>query len=315
MIMRLGQIRFFVQHASFLVLMYGGRFGVHLGYSLPCFACPYVAGCGGACYLMGLQGYFIGLAMPLPAMFSMWGLKALGWLLLFVLLVAVLGKTWCGWICPFGTLSDWLGTLRRKLGVRESRMSPPGGLRLGWIKYALLAYLAVLPPFVAAGLLPPDFSLPFCNICPGKSLLPLFAGETRYLALDFTNSTTLAFSVLLVAITGIVVVGMFFRDRFFCAFCPLLALMHLLKPVTALRLVKEPDLCIGCGTCRRVCAMEVERVYLEKEKHDVQDGDCTDCLQCVETCAADRALGVTFLGKRIFSSSRRYASRLLKRML
>lgn len=55
--MPLTRARYLVQHLSFVVLMYGGRFGVNLGPALPCFACPYVAGCGGYCYLMGLQTY------------------------------------------------------------------------------------------------------------------------------------------------------------------------------------------------------------------------------------------------------------------
>lgn len=312
--MRLGQLRFLVQHLSFFILMYGGRVGLRLGSALPCFACPYVKGCAGYCYLMGLQGPWIGLGMPLAAATGVWGLRALGWLLVFVLLVVVLGKIWCGWICPFGTISDWVGTARRKLGIRESRLSPRGETRYGWIKYALLAYLVVVPPMVSAGWLPPDFSLPFCNICPGKSLLPLFAGETKYLSLDFTNAVTLVFSTLLVVITAVMVVGMFFRDRFFCPFCPLLAMMHLLKPITLLKLDKRPEACTGCGTCRRVCSMEVERVYLEKTMNDVQDEACINCFACAESCASDDALRARFAGKSLFASSRRYASKILRRL-
>ena len=43
------------QAASFLLLTYGGRAGIHLGFALPCFSCPYVGGCGGYCFLMLFQ--------------------------------------------------------------------------------------------------------------------------------------------------------------------------------------------------------------------------------------------------------------------
>ena len=296
------------QPFAFAALMYGGRFGLRLGPAVPCFACPYVAGCGGQCYLMGLQGVY-GFGLGWTALAGPAGWRALGWLAVFVLLVAVFGKLWCGWICPFGTLSDWIGGVRRKLGIRESRLLPDGRPRWGWVKYTLLGLLAVVPPLATIGWLPGDFYLPFCNICPGKSLLPLFAGDTTYLSLNVTNGVTLGFSIVLLVVTGIVLVGLFFRDRVFCRFCPMLALIHLLKPLTALRLVKQPECCTGCGNCRRNCMMEIERVYREKEKSDVQDGACVGCMRCAETCPSDGALGVKWLRWTLFRGSRRQAAR------
>jgi len=308
--MPVSRVRLMAQHLSFVILTYGGRFGLSLGPALPCFSCPYVSGCGGYCYLMGLQGY-IGFGLGAGA-FGWAGLKALGYFALFVLLAAVLGKAWCGWVCPFGLVQDWLAGLRQKLGLRESRLSPPTLDRLGWIKYALLAYLAFIPMLVAAGWLHPDFNLPFCNICPAKALMPLFAGEVKYLSLDLTNAVTTGFSASLLAISGAVLAGSFFKDRFFCLFCPLLALIHLLKPLTALRLVKAPQLCHGCGACRRVCPMDIERVYRERERADVQAGACLNCGRCLEACPTDRSLSFNWFGFRLLSSSRRLALGLRK---
>ncbi|MDR1045473.1 MAG: 4Fe-4S binding protein [Candidatus Adiutrix sp.] len=302
MAVTLRSLRWAVQHLSFALLIYGGRFGVSLGPALPCFACPYVAGCGGYCYLMGLQGY-IGFGMTLAAVGGPRLLAALGWLAVFIMLVAFLGKACCGWICPFGLVQDWLTALRNKLGIRERRLSPGAKSALAPLKYALLVYLALVPPLVTIGLLPEDFSLPFCNICPGKSLLPLFVGEARYLGLDMNNFVTFAFSLTLLIITGLMLVGMFFKARFFCLFCPLLALIHLLKPLTVLRLVKAPELCLGCGNCRRACPMAIEEVYQEKISPDVQTGECLNCGACLEACPTDSALKLKFL-KYGFSSSR-----------
>ena len=304
--MRLTPLRLLVQHLSFVVLMYGGRFGVNLGPALPCFACPYVPGCGGYCYLMGLQS-FIGFGLSWTALFGFEAWRVLGWFLVFAGLVALLGKTWCGWVCPFGLVQDWLSALRRRLGWRESRISAPAMDRLGWIKYILLAYLVLVPPLVTVGLVHPDFYLPFCNICPAKPLLPLLAGRAQFLALDLTNAVTLAFTALSLSIAGGMMVGMFFKDRFFCLFCPLLALIHLLKPLTALRLVKAPHLCHGCGACRRACPMDIEKVHQERERADVQTGPCLNCGRCLESCSADGSLNFKWLKFRLLSSSRNRA--------
>ncbi|MDR0576143.1 MAG: 4Fe-4S binding protein [Candidatus Accumulibacter sp.] len=296
-----GRLRQGAQYLSFALLMYGGRLGLHLGPALPCFGCPFVPGCGGYCYLMGLQGY-IGFGMNAAALAGMGLWRALGWMLAFTLLVALLGKTWCGWICPFGLLQDWLAALRKRLGVRERLISTPAMERLAWVKYGFLVYMAVIPPLATMGFLPEDFHLPFCNICPGKSILPLFAGETKYLALNLDNAVTFGFSLALLCMTGVTLVGMFFKDRFFCIFCPLLALIHLLKPLTALKLVKTPSACVGCGNCRRACPMNIEAV--EKDRENVQTGECLDCARCVESCPSSAALGLRFGNIPLIVSSR-----------
>ncbi|MCL2789106.1 MAG: 4Fe-4S binding protein [Desulfobulbus sp.] len=312
--MRLTSLRFLVQHLGFIVLMYGGRFGVNLGPALPCFACPYVVGCGGHCYLMGLQGY-IGFGLSWTALSGFDGWRVLIWFLIFAGSVVLLGKAWCGWLCPFGLVHDWLSALRRRLGWREALIAASTMVRLGWIKYGLLAYLILVPPLVTVGWLHPDFKLPFCNICPAKPLLPLLAGQPQYLSLDCTNAVTLGFTALSLLIAGGMLVGMFLKDRFFCLFCPLLALIRLLKPLTALRLVKTPQLCHGCGTCRRVCPMDIEEVYQEQEQTDVQAGTCLNCGRCLESCPVDGALHFNWFGRRLFSSSRRLALRLVGKKL
>jgi polyferredoxin len=310
--MKVRNARSAVQHLGFLVLMYGGRLGIRLGSAVPCFVCPFVPGCGGYCYLMGLQGY-IGFGMSWGTVTGFGGLIALFWFGVFVFLVALFGKLWCGWVCPFGLIQDWMTALRRKLGVRERQIAPPLRRQLALIKYGLLVYIAAIPPLITMNLLSDSFYLPFCNICPGKSLLPLFAGETRYLALNFDNGVTLAFSLALLIITGIMLVGMFFKDRFFCVFCPLLALIHILKPITALKLFKAPEVCTGCGNCRRICPMDVEEVYRQRTSNDVQSDECLDCVRCAESCPADGAIGLRFLKFKLFLSSRAYTADLRKK--
>jgi polyferredoxin len=307
MALRIGGIRTAAQHLSFAALIYGGRIGVNLGSAVPCFACPFVSGCGGQCYLMGLQG-FIGFGMSVGALQGALFFRALGWLALFILLAALFGKLWCGWVCPFGLVQDWLTALRKRLGIRERIITGGVKKKLAPLKYLLLIYMISLPPLVTLGLLHQDFYLPFCNICPGKSLLPLFTGNVQYLALNFNSGVTLGYSIALLVITGIMLIGMFFKERFFCLFCPMLALIHLLKPLTALRLVKKPQACTGCGTCTAACPMGIDIPYKERVRRDIQSELCLDCLRCTESCPAPKALSLTFFKLRLFSSSRRYAA-------
>ncbi|MDR2338659.1 MAG: 4Fe-4S binding protein [Deltaproteobacteria bacterium] len=294
--------RIIVQHLSFVILMYGGRFGIQLGPAVPCFACPYVSGCGGQCYLMGLQGY-IGFGLTLNELMGYQGLRALAYFLLFAFLVVMLGKLWCGFVCPFGLFQDWITWLRRKLGFPEGKFSPETLKALGPIKYILLGWLMVGPVLINLGLLHSDFYLPFCSICPGKPILPLFALETQYFAIDSTNTATLVITTLSVLIAGGTLAGIFARPRFFCTFCPLLALIHLFKPITLPHLLKDPALCHGCGTCQRGCPMDVRKIFKDGGDPDVQVSDCINCGECLGSCAAGGALCYKYAGKTLLASS------------
>ncbi len=303
------KIRLIVQHVMFVALTYGGRVGIDLGYALPCFSCPYVRGNGGGCYLMCLQGNWRGLQMSMANWTTSLGMDALGYLGLFFLLTMLLNKSWCGWICPFGTLQDWLTCLRKRMGVSESKYKWATRDRLKPIKWILLAYLVIVPLLIAHAGLHPDFNLPFCQICPAKPLMPLFAGEVRHLAIDLTNAVTLTFTVLSVAIAGGMLVGMFFKERFFCIFCPMLPLIHLVRKISPLRYEKRVEGCVGCGNCQRVCPVDIRDVYEKKSGKDALSEDCMLCLSCAESCPEDGVLSVKLFRWTLFSSSSKYVAR------
>ncbi|MDR2386713.1 MAG: 4Fe-4S binding protein [Deltaproteobacteria bacterium] len=300
--MPLKRLRLIVQHFSFVILMYGGRIGLHLGPAVPCFSCPYVYYCGGQCYLMGLQGY-IGFGISANQLWGFQGLRALFWFFIFVILASALGKLWCGWVCPFGLISDWLTALRKRLGLTGLTFSPKLRNHLAPIKYILLVYLALGPVLINLGLLHPDFYLPFCQICPGKSLVPLFEGESRYLTVELTNSVTTGLSLALMIISGLTVAGMFFKERFFCYFCPMLAIFRILEPLSALRLIKSPKYCHGCAACQRVCPMDIDQVWHSRQEGPVGGDSCLGCSDCLASCSADKALSLRFLGREIATSS------------
>lgn len=302
--MEVTKIRMLVQACSFMFLTYGGRLGFHLGYAVPCFSCPYVGGCGGYCFLMFLQrvGLF-GLAVY-DQMLTYVGLQHLMWFFVFALSAALLSKLWCGWICPFGTLQDILSVLRRKIGIREIDL--PWYVRdaLKPVKYIFLAIIFITPLCITAGLLSEDFYILFCKICPAHPIMPLFAGDTRRLALDYSTPVTLVLTVLNVFIAGITIVGSFFKDRFFCLVCPMLPLIQIFNCISPVQFTKRASRCSGCGNCQRLCPMEIRAVHEAKEDKNVMTEDCILCTNCMQSCPVNQALTLKFGKKELFVSSR-----------
>jgi polyferredoxin len=244
---------------------------------------------------MGL-GVLFGSAIGLEA------LAAIGWFLAYVALVALFGKAWCGWSCPIGLIQDLFSTIRNKLGIRERTITNKGKKLLGIIRYALLFAIIAISPLMALSLVPEEYSFPFCKICPVRLIFPLLDGNPVYLAVNQDNAVRLWFSLAMLTLTAGVAVGFFFRDRFFCLLCPLSVLTHVFKPLFALRLVKEPANCVGCGACRRICPMEINEI--DKNISQVQTVECVNCLKCLDSCRSTSALKFKFLNISIFTSLR-----------
>lgn len=304
--MLIDKLRLWVQSISFLVLTYGGRIGIQLGHAVPCFACPYVTSCGGHCFLMLLQRVGILGIAAYDKLFTWLEFENLFWFLVFFLLAALFSKLWCGWLCPFGTVLDCLSVLRRKLGIAGFEFSRQTRHRLKYIKYGFLAIIFILPLCITYLSLSEDWYLAFCQICPARVIMPLFAGETRHLAIIYDSPVLLLLTVTAIIFTGITIVGSFFVDRFFCMLCPMLPLIQLVSRFSPLHFTKTAVHCRGCGNCQRVCPMERRGVTETKTDRDVMSTDCLLCTKCIEACPENNALSLSLGSKKLFSSSRAY---------
>lgn len=294
------RIRIISQHLAFLLFIYGGRGGIHLGNSIPCFACPFVSGCGGHCYLMVLQRSHVGFQTGFDMIFSSGVFNILWPFIVFLLFFIPLSKFWCAWLCPFCLFQDWITMIRKKMGIRPVVWTRKTRQNLKPIKYILLVLLILIPLGIANFGLHSDWALPFCQICPARPILPIFAGKFEYFHIDMTNGVTIGFTLIAMVLTGGFLVGMFFKERFFCIFCPMLALMYLVKRLSPVRFEKNVHLCTGCGNCERLCPVDIADVHLEKGKEndtttrDVMTQDCMGCMTCAESCSSDDALSFSF---------------------
>lgn len=187
-----------------------------------------------------------------------------------------LRRGFCSWICPIGTLSEYLHKAGRRIFGKNLRLPvwPDRLLRLA--KYGLLGFFlwAILP-------MPPQdlrafLDGPYNRVADVKMYL-FFAeiGATAAVVL-----ATLATLSLLV-------------QNFWCRYlCPYGALLGLLARLSPLGVRRDPTRCDLCRRCDRTCP---NRIQVSKTRF-VASEECTACLSCVASCPVPHAL--RFCGPR-----------------
>lgn len=301
----ISRFRFYFQLGAFALLIYGGYLAINIGDELPTFACLFIEQRGGSCYLLGFQHQ---MTTPFNRYLTGRGIGILVGLLTFAGFFVLFNKAWCGYACPLGTLQDWISIGRRRLRIRYSSYSEPTFRKLKKIKYILLALLILIPMGIGnsiAGLpkLSHDFAVPYCMICPGRTVLPLFSLDISQLAIDFSSKTKIVFTALGMAITGVFLAGAFVKNRFICLFCPMSALHYIFSKAGLLRLRKSGDKCTRCGNCYRACDVGITAIADDLEHKNIVRDDCMMCFKCVAACPEDGCLKASFLGIPVYEST------------
>ncbi len=207
----------------------------------------------------------------------------LAWALVTVGLTLFLGRFFCGFVCPLGTLNQAAGWLARRRLDPAGRVEANRHRRLQALKYYFLALFLALALLgsVQTGLLDP---LPLLHRSVNLALLPLAAPAAVSGGPRAYASVWLIGSVLL-TVLGLNLV----LPRFFCRFlCPLGALFGLLSRFSPWRVGKINDKCGDCCLCEHYCEGAC------RPARKIITGECVLCFNCLDRCPAGR---VTFAGR------------------
>ena len=245
--------------------------------------------------------YFFELQSAIQTGFAQYYLNLIIPLLVIFILLLLLARFWCGWLCPFGFIQDLMMYLRQLFRLPYSELDYSIIRILDKAKFAIL-FIVILLVFMVSL---PNYGLsyfkaelhePFEQFCPAR---PLFVYFQQLIGWEpwSTGVPTLGVIVL-----GFFFISAFFIRKFYCRICPVGAINSFFNKYSLLTLQKDGDKCTKCRICLRACPMDIEEIYEEKNKTNISSKECIHCYRCVELCPEDDCLSVAFLDKKILRS-------------
>ena len=194
-------------------------------------------------------------------------------LFLFVAFLAIailFRKAFCSWLCPVGTLSEYLWRAGRQIFRRNFVLPRWLDLPLRGLKYLLAGFFVWAIANMPASDIEEFMRSPYGAIADVRMLnFFRYLGETAAIVL------------------GLLVIASVLVQNFWCRYlCPYGALLGFASLLSPLRIRREPEACIDCAKCAKACpsALPVDKLIT------IKSAECTGCLECVAVCPAEGAL-------------------------
>ena len=187
-----------------------------------------------------------------------------------VVMAVVYRRSFCGTICPLGTLQGIFGWAGHRLFRRRLQVPRRIDALARYLKYAVLAVFAVWTWLAAELVL--------------RAYDP-WAAYAHLTSAEIFTTFIVGFVVLVVSL-----VGSLLYERFFCKYlCPAGALLGLFSRLSVLRISRDATACTSCGACDKACMMGCA----VSTAGVVTSGECISCNECVNACPVPGALQVT----------------------
>jgi len=205
--------------------------------------------------------------------------RALLWALATVILTIVFGRFFCGWVCPFGSLHQFVGFLGNRKKTLSQKIQLNKYRKAQCIKYIVLVFLLFMAAFPSIGAtLQTGLLDPIPLVSRSFNLVVLAVVDRAFgvtsLTGRFYEGAWLIFAIFLTALLLNLVI-----PRFYCRFiCPLGALFGLIGRFAIWRIGKNQHPCSDCKLCEKSCEGGCE------PSGKIRISECVLCFNCRQDC-------------------------------
>ena len=195
--------------------------------------------------------------------------------LAIILVSLVFGKAFCSWMCPIGTLSEYLGKFGEKL-FGKIKLPKFLDYPLRSLKYLLLGFFVYSIFFLMT-----DTALKAFLDSPYNQVADI---KMYYFFADISRTALIVLSILFI--------GSVFIRNFWCRYlCPYGALLGITGLLSPHKIQRDLKSCIDCEKCAIACPsfIKVDKV------NTVWSDECSSCFSCVDACPVADTLEVKSL--------------------
>ncbi len=193
---------------------------------------------------------------------------ALVLLLTFIAMSLLAKKSFCSWLCPVGTVSELLWKAGRRLLGDNYKILYWLDMVMRGAKYALLLFFCKI------------LLLDMPSMALGHFLKSPYWAMSDVKMLHFFTEVSL---IPAVAIIGLAILSLFYKN-FWCRYlCPYGALLGLVSMLSPMKIRRDLSSCTHCQRCRHACPSSLP----VDQKPVIHSPECTGCLTCVSSCQDD----------------------------
>jgi len=220
---------------------------------------------------------------PLVAIGTVLTTHTLYWVLLWsvvtIVLTIILGRFFCSWVCPFGSIHHFVGYFSNRKKPASKKIELNKYRKAQSIKYfILIAFLAMaafpsLSASLQTGLLDP---IPLVTRSFNLVIVPVADQFTNFISVParFYEGAWLVLTIFLAAVLLNMVI-----PRFYCRFiCPLGALFGIINRFSIWRIGQNKNECIQCRLCEKGCEGGCE------PRGNMRISECVLCFNYLDDC-------------------------------
>lgn len=202
-------------------------------------------------------------------------------LIAIIILAVLLGRVFCSYICPLGTIQTLINKLAKKLNIKQIQPNEYIDKILRYVKYIVLFFVL------------------FITYRAGELILRSYDPWAVFMHLGNGSEIFEEFFIGVIILAAVLISSLFIERAWCRYFCPLGAALALISPIRIFKIKRNSTSCVNCKACTKNCPMGIT-IHSNDSPSSME---CISCGECISSCPVEETLQ-TKKGKTSLSSSK-----------